>query len=115
MIESDTGFSVEQIDVGTLVYREDNRSVKIGFQPLTGPYQMLIYLGFADHWEPPSNQKGIAEDDWSRMEQNIREAYRSQKVAVVFRYPLPGEKEVLKKYVYKDATEGAGNSHPLLP
>ena len=110
MIKSDTGFSVEQIDFGTLVYRENNRSVKIGIEHLTGPHHMLIYLGFVDDWEAPSSMERIAEDDWRQIEENIREAYRSQKLEVVFRYALPGEKEMLEKYKYPTGDKGGQTS-----
>ena len=98
LIESDTGFSVEQVEFTTLVYREGDRSVRIDFDHLTGPSQMLIYLGFVDHWEPPCHQEKITEANWSRIEENIRDAYRSQKREVLFQYSLPGEKETLEKY-----------------
>lgn len=78
LIESDTGFSVEQVEFTTLVYREGDRSVKISFEHLTGPSLMLLYLGSVDHWEPPFHQEKITEADWRRIGENIRDAYRSQ-------------------------------------
>ena len=98
VIESDTGFSVEQVKFTKLVYRERERSVRITFEHLTGPSQMLIYLGSVDHWDPPFHQEKITEADWKRIGQNIRDVYRSQNREVELYYPRPGENEILKKY-----------------
>jgi hypothetical protein len=79
MIESDTGFSVELVELSKLVYREGGKKVTLTVEHLVGPAIFVVYLAErSDRWDPPFGAVRISDEEWRRIGDNIREAYRSQ-------------------------------------
>jgi hypothetical protein len=82
LIESDAGFSVE-LEGGKLIYREDGKRATFPTEQGEGPVLLVTHLGaYSDSWDPPSDNVKISEGDWSRIGNNIREAYRSQGITI---------------------------------
>ena len=78
-IETDAGFSVEQVSFDKLVYREGEKEVTLTAEPLVGAVSFVLYLAeYSDCWDPPFETVRISDEHWVRIGENIREAYRSQ-------------------------------------
>jgi hypothetical protein len=100
MIESDSGFSVELAESGKLLYRESGKTVTFTTEGGVGPVLFKVRLGkYSDCWDPPSDTVKISEDDWSRIANNIREAYRSQSLRVEVHVVPPEAREAAKRRV----------------
>ena len=90
LIESDTGFSVERIEFSQLLYREDDRSVTLSIEPLVGDSAIFVlYLAERDCWDAPFDKVKITEEEWKRIGENIRDAYRSQGHEIEIMVPPP--------------------------
>jgi hypothetical protein len=102
MIESDEGFSVEQVDFSTVVYREGDKKVSLTIEHLLGPALFVVYLGgWTDRWDPPFDTVIVSEDEWRRIGENIRAAYRSQghEIKVEITSMSPEEREAHKRSI----------------
>ncbi len=100
LIESDAGFCVEQVDFSHLVYREGDKKVTLTVEPLVGPAIFVVYLGgYTDRWDPPLDSVMIGNDEWKRIGDNTRDAYRSQgfQIEVDIRSMSPEEREAFKR------------------
>ncbi len=100
MIESDTGFSVEQVDFSNLAYREGDKTVTLTIEHLVGPAIFVVYLGgYTDRWDPPFDTVIIGNGEWRKIGDNIRDAYRSQgfQIEVDIRSMSPEEREAFKR------------------
>jgi hypothetical protein len=67
---------------------------------LVGPAIFVVYLGgYTDRWDPPSDSVMIGNDEWKRIGDNIRDAYRSQglRIEVDIRLMSSEEREAFKR------------------
>jgi hypothetical protein len=100
LIESDEGFSVELVELSKLVYREGDKQVTLTVEHLVGPAVFVVYLGgWTDRWDPPFDTTTISYDEWRRIGNNIRDAYRSQgcEIEVDIRSMSSEEREAFKR------------------
>jgi hypothetical protein len=100
MIESDSGFSVELAEGGKLIYREGGKKVTFTTEGSVGPVLFEVRLGeYSDWWDPPSDTVKISAEDWKRIGENIREAYRSQRLKVEVHVVPPEGREAARRRV----------------
>jgi len=108
MIESDAGFSVEQVDFSKLAYREGDKRITLTIEHLVGPALFVVYVnGLTDRWEPPFDAI-VSDDEWRRIGENIRAAYRSQghEIEVKNEHMSPEEREAHKRSIEQTLREG---------
>jgi hypothetical protein len=119
MIESDEGFSVEQIEAFVIVYREGEKRATLEIEPMSGPIAFVVYLaGYSDRWDPPFDKERLDDGDWGRIGENIRQAYRSQGLEIKYELISPEAREGLKRSyerAWGHAYRPPGLPKPLLP
>ena len=98
LIESDAGFSVERVEFDKLVYREGDKKTTCTIEYYgKGPLLGVVYLAEAsDYWDPPFDTVRISEEEWKRIGDNIREAYRSQGFEIEVFLPPPEKRELMR-------------------
>jgi hypothetical protein len=97
MIESDSGFSVERVEWEKLVYREGGKKLTVSAESLSGPVAFVVALGtFSDTWDTPFETVKISDEDFKRIADNIREAYRSQGTEIEVDLVSPERREGYK-------------------
>jgi hypothetical protein len=101
IVGSGVGFSVEKITLNTLVYREGDKQttciiVHYGRGPIIGEVALGMY---SDCWDPPFDKVKISDDDWKRIGDNIRDAYRSKGLEVDVKVMSPEEREDGKRAI----------------
>jgi hypothetical protein len=100
LIESDSGFSVQLTESRKVIYREGGKAVTFPTQDSAGPILFEVLLGeYSDRWDPPSDTVKISDNDWTRIANNIREAYRSQGIRVEVHIVSPEVREAAKRRV----------------
>jgi hypothetical protein len=98
LIESDAGFSVELLGGGKLIYREGGKSVTFTGEHWVGSVFLVVNLGeYSDCWDPPFDTVKISDEDFRRIGDNIREAYRSQGSEIRFVLVPSQEREAFKR------------------
>jgi hypothetical protein len=98
LIESDSGFSVELVGGGKLIYREGGKSITFTTESSVGPVLFVVCLGeYSDCWDPPSDAVRISDEDWRRIADNIREAYRSQRLKIEVHVVPPEIREAARR------------------
>jgi len=93
-IECDAGFSVEEVAYSKLAYRENDRKVTLTIEYLMGrPAIFILYLAEHECWDPPFDAVRISDDEWKRIGEHIREAYRSQGFEIEVYMPSSQQRE----------------------
>jgi hypothetical protein len=98
------GFSIELKFIsyhGYLIYKEDKKTVTMECERLCGKTYMVVYLGMKDHWEPPYEKENITREDWVRIGDIIKQAYKSRKIAIELELPSPSELVNIKLHIKK--------------
>ncbi len=64
-----------------LIYEEGDRLMRIDSEMLTGPkYDMVIYGGSIQSWEPPHENELLSAEDVDRIKSNIRTDLAKHKI-----------------------------------
>lgn len=80
---SDEGFSVEVLGLTGLRYREDERTMFVDSEVLTGASGMGVYKDTIEKWDSPHEDVPVTDSDRERILENIRRAFRFQGFEIV--------------------------------
>jgi hypothetical protein len=76
VIESSAGYSVEVLDRTYLLYREGDRSARVGSEILSSPIGLVMYASTLKRWEPPHEQEAVDDVERRRILDNIQKAFQ---------------------------------------
>ena len=76
VIESDEGFSVEILGLAGLKYTENDKTLDVDSEILTGQSGLGIYKDSIQFWNSPNNDEAIDETERERIVDNIKRAFK---------------------------------------
>jgi Immunity protein 74 len=87
VIESDEGFSVQILGITSLLYREEDRSIKVDSE-LLAERAIAVYHRRINGWNEPHQSEPVTETDRKRIAKNIRRAFEFDGRDVHFHPPI---------------------------